>query len=139
MTKIRKGNKMNIFSNQNTSFGATFKPYPTGEKETVRQMYDRNITKLENSKRSALKTLDCMAKSEKIQNQLERMPENDELILSMNEHDIDTNGNIKIQQPKMFYLKEDGRESEMLEITSQDPQEIEEEISTWLDEIESNQ
>ena len=80
-----------------------------------------------------------MAKSEKIQNQLERMPENDELILSMNEHDIDTNGNIKIQQPKMFYLKEDGRESEMLEITSQDPQEIEEEISTWLDEIESNQ
>ena len=130
---------MNIFSNQNTSFGATFKPYPTGEKETVRQMYDRNITKLENSKRSALKTLDCMAKSEKIQNQLERMPENDELILSMNEHDIDTNGNIKIQQPKMFYLKEDGRESEMLEITSQDPQEIEEEISTWLDEIESNQ
>ena len=130
---------MNIFSNQNTSFGATFKPYPTGEKETVRQMYDRNITKLENSKRSALKTLDCMAKSEKIQNQLERMPENDELILSMNEHDIDTNGNIKIQQPKMFYVKEDGRESEMLEITSQDPQEIEEEISTWLDEIESNQ
>ena len=130
---------MNIFSNQNTSFGATFKPYPTGEKETVRQMYDRNITKLENSKRSALKTLDCMAKSEKIQNQLERMPENDELILSMNEHDIDTNGNIKIQQPKMSYLKEDGRESEMLEITSQDPQEIEEEISTWLDEIESNQ
>ena len=130
---------MNILSNQNTSFGATFKPYPTGEKETVRQMYDRNITKLENSKRSALKTLDCMAKSEKIQNQLERMPENDELILSMNEHDIDTNGNIKIQQPKMSYLKEDGRESEMLEITSQDPQEIEEEISTWLDEIESNQ
>lgn len=130
---------MNIFSNQNTSFGATFKPYPTGEKETVRQMYDRNIAKLENSKRSALKTLDCMAKSEKIQNQLERMPENDELILSMNEHDIDTNGNIKIQQPKMFYLKEDGKRSEMLEITSQDPQEIEEEISTWLDEIENNQ
>ena len=129
---------MNIFSNQNTSFGATFKPYPTGEKETVRQMYDRNITKLENSKRSALKTLDCMAKSEKIQNQLERMPENDELILSMNEHDIDTNGNIKIQQPKMFYLKEDGQDK-MFEITSQDPQEIEEEISTWLDEIESNQ
>lgn len=130
---------MNILSNQNTSFGATFKPYPTGEKETVRQMYDRNIAKLENSKRSALKTLDCMAKSEKIQNQLERMPENDELILSMNEHDIDTNGNIKIQQPKMFYLKEDGKRSEMLEITSQDPQEIEEEISTWLDEIENNQ
>lgn len=130
---------MNIFSNQNTSFGATFKPYPTGEKETVRQMYDRNIAKLENSKRSALKTLDCMAKSEKIQNQLERMPENDELILSMNEHDIDANGNIKIQQPKMFYLKEDGKRSEMLEITSQDPQEIEEEISTWLDEIENNQ
>ena len=130
---------MNIVSNQNTSFGATFKPYPTGEKETVRQMYDRNIAKLENSKRSALKTLDCMAKSEKIQNQLERMPENDELILSMNEHDIDANGNIKIQQPKMFYLKEDGKRSEMLEITSQDPQEIEEEISTWLDEIENNQ
>ncbi len=139
MLKAQKGSKMNILSNQNTSFGATFKPYPTGEKETVRQMYDRNITKLENSKRSALKTLDCMAKSEKIQNQLERMPENDELILSMNEHDIDTNGNIKIEQPKMFYLKEDGRESEMLEITSQDPQEIEEEISTWLDEIENNQ
>lgn len=130
---------MNILSNQNTSFGATFKPYPTGEKETVRQMYDRNIAKLENSKRSALKTLDCMAKSEKIQNQLERMPENDELILSMNEHDIDANGNIKIQQPKMFYLKEDGKRSEMLKITSQDPQEIEEEISTWLDEIENNQ
>lgn len=138
MLKAQEGSKMNILSNQNTSFGATFKPYPTGEKETVRQMYDRNIAKLENSKRSALKTLDCMTKSEKIQNQLERMPENDELILSMNEHDIDTNGNIKIEQPKMFYLKEDGRESEMLEITSQDPQEIEEEISTWLDEIENN-
>lgn len=138
MLKAQKGSKMNILSNQNTSFGATFKPYPTGEKETVRQMYDRNIAKLENSKRSALKTLDCMTKSEKIQSQLERMPENDELILSMNEHDIDTNGNIKIEQPKMFYLKEDGRESEMLEITSQDPQEIEEEISTWLDEIENN-
>lgn len=138
MLKAQKGSKMNIFSNQNTSFGATFKPYPTGEKETVRQMYDRNIAKLENAKKSALKTLDCMTKSEKIQSQLERMPESDQLILSINEHDIDTNGNIKIEQPKMFYLKEDGRESEMLEITSQDPQEIEEEISTWLDEIENN-
>ena len=83
MLKAQKGSKMNILSNQNTSFGATFKPYPTGEKETVRQMYDRNIAKLENAKKNALKTLDCMAKSEKIQNQLERMPENDELILSM--------------------------------------------------------
>ena len=83
MLKAQKGSKMSILSNQNTSSGATFKPYPTGEKETVRQMYDRNIAKLENAKKSALKTLDCMAKSEKIQNQLERMPENDELILSM--------------------------------------------------------
>ena len=138
MLKAQKGSKMNILSNQNTSFGATFKPYPTGEKETVRQMYDRNITKLENAKKSALKTLDCMAKSEKIQSQLERMPESDQLILSINEHDIDTNGNIKIQQPKMFYVKEDGQDK-MFEITSQDPQEIEEEISTWLDEIENNQ
>lgn len=137
MLKAQKGSKMNILSNQNTSFGATFKPYPTGEKETVRQMYDRNIAKLENAKKSALKTLDCMAKSEKIQNQLERMPESDQLILSINEHDIDTNGNIKIQQPKMFYVKEDGQDK-MFEITSQDPQEIEEEISTWLDEIENN-
>ncbi len=138
MLKAQKGNEMNILSNQNTSFGATFKAYPTGEKETVRQMYDRNIAKLENAKKSALKTLDCMAKSEKIQNQLERMPESDQLILSINEHDIDIDGNIKIQQPKMFYVKEDGQDK-MFEITSQDPQEIEEEISTWLDEIENNQ
>ena len=138
MLKAQKGNEMNILSNQNTSFGATFKACPAGEKETVRQMYDRNIAKLENAKKSALKTLDCMAKSEKIQNQLERMPESDQLILSINEHDIDIDGNIKIQQPKMFYVKEDGQDK-MFEITSQDPQEIEEEISTWLDEIESNQ
>lgn len=138
MLKAQKGNEMNILSNQNTSFGATFKAYSTGEKETVRQMYDRNIAKLENAKKSALKTLDCMAKSEKIQNQLERMPESDQLILSINEHDIDIDGNIKIQQPKMFYVKEDGQDK-MFEITSQDPQEIEEEISTWLDEIENNQ
>ena len=138
MLKIQKGNEMNILSNQNTSFGATFKACPAGEKETVRQMYDRNIAKLENAKKSALKTLDCMAKSEKIQNQLERMPESDQLILSINEHDIDIDGNIKIQQPKMFYVKEDGQDK-MFEITSQDPQEIEEEISTWLDEIENNQ
>ena len=138
MLKAQKGSKMSILSNQNTSSGATFKPYPTGEKETVRQMYDRNIAKLENAKKSALKTLDCMAKSEKIQSQLERMPESDQLILSINEHDIDIDGNIKIQQPKMFYVKEDGQDK-MFEITSQDPQEIEEEISTWLDEIENNQ
>ncbi len=138
MLKAQKGNEMNILSNQNTSFGATFKACPAGEKETVRQMYDRNIAKLENAKKSALKTLDCMAKSEKIQNQLERMPESDQLILSINEHDIDIDGNIKIQQPKMFYVKEDGQDK-MFEITSQDPQEIEEEISTWLDEIENNQ
>ena len=138
MLKAQKGNEMNILSNQNTSFGATFKACPAGEKETVRQMYDRNIAKLENAKKSALKTLDCMAKSEKIQNQLERMPESDQLILSINEHNIDIDGNIKIQQPKMFYVKEDGQDK-IFEITSQDPQEIEEEISTWLDEIENNQ